>query len=81
MMSRTVVKLQNPGIYRIYNPKALGYAAMVLEQSESTTKGLRVINSVVSWVLMSDYRLVIVPLQLLVITKQGENVVAISNIT
>ena len=48
-------RLQNTGIYRIYNPKALGCGARA--------KGLRVINSVDPCVLKSnflDYRLVIV---------------------
>ena len=36
-----IVRLQNTGIYEIYNPKAL---VVVLERSEGATKGLRVIN-------------------------------------
>ena len=46
---------------------------MALEQSEGTTKGLRVINYVDICVLKSnllDYRLVIVPLQLPVTSRQ-----------
>ena len=45
---------------------------MVPKQSEGTTKGLRVINSVDPCVLKSnflDYRLVIVPLQLPVTSR------------
>ena len=55
------------------------------EQSEGTTKGLRVINSVEPCVLKSnflDYRPVIVPLQLPVTSRQWENALDISsNIT
>ena len=58
---------------------------MAPEQREGTTKGLRVINSVDPCVLKSnflDYKLVIVPLQLPVKSRQRENVAAISsNIT
>ena len=54
---------------------------MVPEQSEGTTKGLRPINSVDPCVLKSnfllDYRLVIVPLQLPVTSRQYENVATI----
>ena len=39
-----IVRLQNTGIYEIYNPKALAVAP---ERSEGTTKGLRVINFIV----------------------------------
>ena len=48
---------------------------MALEQSEGATKDLRVINSVDPCVLKSnslDHRLVIVPLQLPVTSKQRE---------
>ena len=40
-----IVRLQNIGIYGIYNPKAL---VVGLEQSEGATKGLRVINYIPS---------------------------------
>ena len=56
---------------------------MVPEQSEGTTKGLRVINSVDPCVLKSnflDYRLIIVPLQLPVTSRQRENVVVTSTV-
>ena len=56
---------------------------MAPEQSEGATKGLRVINYVDPWVLkfkFLDYSWVILPLQLLVTTKQGENVVVVSPI-
>ena len=55
---------------------------MAPDRSEGTTKGLRVINSVDPCVLKSnflDYRLVIIPLQLPVTSRQRENVAAISN--
>ena len=69
-----IVRPQNTGIYKIYNliMKALGCAP----------KGLRVINSVDPCILKSnllDYRLVIVPLQLPVTSRQQENVAAISS--
>ena len=50
---------------------------MAPERSEGATKGLRVINSVDPCVLKSnflDYRLVIVPLQLPVTTRQGASI-------
>ena len=50
---------------------------MAPERSEGTTKGLRVINSVDPCVLFLDYRLVIVPLQLPVKSRQLENVAAV----
>ena len=71
-----MVRLQNTGIYRIYNLKAAP------KQSEGTTKGgpgLRVINFVDPCVLKSNHRGAIVPLQLLVTRKQHENVVIISS--
>ena len=40
-----IVRLQNIGIYGIYNSKAL---VVALEQSEGATKGLRVINYIPS---------------------------------
>ena len=51
------------------------------KESEGTTKGLRVVNSIDPCILKStflDYSLVIVPLQLPVTSRQGDNVVAIS---
>ena len=47
-----IVRLQNTGIYGIYNPKALAVAP---ERSEGATKGLRVINFVVPCVLKSNF--------------------------
>ena len=58
---------------------------MVPEKSEGATKGLRVIISVDPSVLKPnflDYRLIIVPLQLSLTSRQLENVTTInSNIT
>ena len=71
----TVVRLQNTGIYAIFNPKAL-------ERSEGTTKGLGVINFVVPCVLKSnflDHRHVRVPLAAAVIPQHRENVAVISS--
>ena len=47
-----IVTLQNTGIYRIYNPKALAVAP---KRSEGATKGLRVINFIVPCVLKSNF--------------------------
>ena len=54
---------------------------MVPKQSEGATKGLRVINYVVPCVLKSFLNpyIVLVPLQLLVTSKQQENVAVISS--
>ena len=60
-------------IYGIYNLKALGCGSL---QSEGATKGIRVINSIDLWVLMSnfsDYRCIMY-LKVLVTTKQHDNV-------
>ena len=51
---------------------------MAPERSKGTTKGLRVINYVVSCVLKSNFYIVLVPLQLLV-TRKRENVTVISS--
>ena len=56
--------------------------AVVPEQSKDTTKGLKVINSVDPCVLKSSflqYRVVIVPLQLPVTSRQCENVAIFSS--
>ena len=55
---------------------------MAPEQSEGATKGLRVINSVDPCLLKSnflDYRLVVVPLQLPLTSRQQENIAVISS--
>ena len=45
-----IVRLQNTGIYRIYNPKALSCGA----QAKHATKGLKVIKSIDPFVLKSN---------------------------
>ena len=50
--SYIIVRLQNTGIYGIYNPKALAVAP---ERSKGATKGLRVINFVAPCVLKSNF--------------------------
>ena len=55
---------------------------MAPQRSEGATKGLRVLNYVVSCVLMSNFLdpyIVLVPWQLLVTRKQRENVAVISS--
>ena len=78
-ISQIIVRLQNTGIYRIYNPKAL---AVMPKRSEGATKGLRVISFVVPCVLKSNFlyhRHVAVPLAAAVTTNHCENVAVISS--
>ena len=49
--SYIIVRLQNTGIYGVYNPKALD---VVPERSEGATKGLRVVNFSIHCVLKSN---------------------------
>ena len=74
-----VIRLQNTGIYRIYNSKPLSCGALASLRS-GTTKDLKIINSIVPCVLNSNFyhRHVLAPFASAVTAKHPESTVVIT---